>query len=162
MNHPGVPRHGLAVVQLALCGCLIAAYLAAFQLGVIGTVWEPFLGDGTVRVLDSAVSRMVPVPDAVIGAVAYAVEAVLVASGIHGLWRHHPWLGVATAAVVAGLAIAAVGLIALQALVIGAFCSLCLASAALSLAIFTLSRADLVAAWASLRGGSSQVSSSES
>ncbi|HEY9436065.1 MAG TPA: hypothetical protein VI260_31790 [Blastocatellia bacterium] len=57
--HQRAPMIGLACV-----GWFISRYLAAFQLGYIQTVWEPFFGESTVRALTSEVSRSMPVSDA--------------------------------------------------------------------------------------------------
>lgn len=52
----------LPLVALALVGAAIAAYLAAFQVGWITSVWEPFFGSGSRTILHSGVSRLLPVP----------------------------------------------------------------------------------------------------
>lgn len=119
------------VVLLALVGCGVATVLTLFQVAVLDSVWEPFFGDGSRRVLTSALSRALPVPDAALGAVAYLAEAVLTALGR----PDRPKVVLAAAAVAAGLGLAALGLIAAQVFLVGAFCTLCLVSAALSLTI---------------------------
>jgi uncharacterized membrane protein len=119
------------VVVLALVGCAVATVLTLFQVGVLDSVWEPFFGDGSRRVLTSALSRALPVPDAALGAVAYLAEAVLTALGR----PDRPRVVLASAVVAAGLGLAALGLLAAQAFLVGAFCTLCLVSAALSLTI---------------------------
>ena len=119
------------VVVLALVGCGVATVLTLFQVGVLDSVWEPFFGDGSRRVLTSALSRALPVPDAALGAVAYLAEAVLTALGR----PDRPKVVLAAAVVAAGLGLAALGLIAAQVFLVGAFCTLCLVSAALSLTI---------------------------
>jgi uncharacterized membrane protein len=130
----GMSRHSGArpvVVVLALVGCAVATVLALFQVGVLDDVWEPFFGDGSRRVLTSALSRALPVPDAALGAVAYLAEAVLTALGR----PDRPKVVLAAAVVAAGLGLAALGLVAAQVFLVGAFCTLCLVSAALSLTI---------------------------
>jgi uncharacterized membrane protein len=119
------------VVVLALVGCAVATVLTLFQVGVLDDVWEPFFGDGSRRVLTSALSWALPVPDATLGAVAYLVEAVLTALGR----PDRPQVVLAAAVVAAGLGLAALGLVAAQVLLVGAFCTLCLVSTALSLTI---------------------------
>ena len=132
MSGRGPARPG--VVVLALLGCGIATTLALFQAGVLGSVWEPFFGDGSRRVLTSALSQALPVPDAALGAVAYLAEAVLTALGR----PDRPWVVLGAAAVAAGLGLAAVGLVAAQVFLVGAFCTLCLGSAAVSLILAAL------------------------
>jgi len=41
------------MIALAFIGFFLSRYLAAYQLGHIPTAWDPFFGNGTVRVLDS-------------------------------------------------------------------------------------------------------------
>jgi uncharacterized membrane protein len=135
---PSAWRRRLPVVALALAGGGVATVLALFQLGVLGSVWEPFFGEGSRRVLTSSLSRALPVPDAALGVVAYLAEAVLEASGGRERWREHPWLVLATGAVAAGLGVTALGLIAAQVFLVGAFCTLCLVSAVISLLIVGL------------------------
>jgi hypothetical protein len=65
------------MIAAAFIGLLISRYLAAFQLGYIDTIWEPFFADGTVRVLTSEVSRSFPISDAGLGAVAYTLEMLM-------------------------------------------------------------------------------------
>ncbi len=119
------------LVALALLGLAVSAYLAAFQLGFIASPWEPFFGDGSRRVLTSDLSRVLPVPDAVMGASLYLVDAIL---GVALLARPRGLHRVAVTLALIASAGAAVGifLIAYQALVVGAFCTLCLSSAGIS------------------------------
>ena len=125
----------LPVIALSLLGLVVAVTLTLFQVDAIGGVWEPFFGDGSRKVLTSSLSKALPVPDASLGAVAYAVEAVLEAIGGPRRALDHPWIVVAAGVVAAGLGFAALALIATQAFVVGAFCTLCLVSAAISLSV---------------------------
>jgi uncharacterized membrane protein len=136
------------VVVLALAGCGIATALTLYQVGVLGSVWEPFFGDGSRRVLTSALSRALPVPDAALGAAAYLAEAVLAGAGR----PYRPWVVLAGQAVAAGLGLAALGLLAVQAFLVGAFCTLCLVSAALSLTIAALVLPEVPATLTRVRG----------
>ncbi len=125
-RRPG-PRRSLAI--LAVAGCGLAGYLALDQIGVL-RARDPFFGTGTHAVLHSPLSRSLPVPDAAVGALAYAVEAVSVLP-----WAPR-WQPVRRVVyVVTGLALgaAAVVLVLLQAFVVHAWCTLCLVSAAVSL-----------------------------
>jgi uncharacterized membrane protein len=122
------------LVALALVGFAVSAYLAAFQLGVIAAPWDPVFGDGSRLVLTSAISRLLPVPDASIGAAAYAIDAVL---GLALLARPEgpDEIPLALAVVAVGGATVALVLVVLQPLVAHSFCSLCLVSAACSVAL---------------------------
>ncbi len=125
----------LPVVALDAAGLLVSLYLAAWQLGLAPGPWDPLFGAASsARVLRSGIARALPIPDAAVGALAYAIEGALELTGGTDRWRRHPWLPLLTAAVAAGLGLAGVGLVILQAAVVGAFCTLCLCSAALSVA----------------------------
>jgi len=72
----------LPIIALAFFGFLIARYLAAYQLGQIGTVWEPFFSggagkNGTEYIITSDVSRAWPIADAGLGATSYLIEALM-------------------------------------------------------------------------------------
>jgi hypothetical protein len=58
----------LPILILAGVGFCLASYLTAYQFGAIGRVWEPIFGHGSRTVLHSFVSRLLPVPDAAVGA----------------------------------------------------------------------------------------------
>ena len=66
----------LPIVGLALLGFFIARYMAAYQLEHTESVWDPFFGDGTRRILESEVSQKFPVSDAGLGAWSYLVDAM--------------------------------------------------------------------------------------
>lgn len=66
--NPSTWHQRAPIIALGFAGWFISRYLAAVQLGYIDTPWEPFFGEGTVRVLHSDVSRMWPISDAGLGA----------------------------------------------------------------------------------------------
>jgi hypothetical protein len=123
----------LPVLALALAGCGIATYLTLYQVGVFATVWEPFFGNGSTRILKgSALAHLLPLPDAALGALAYLADAL--ADGIGGTdrWRTMPWVVVLLGLVSAALGVTGVLLAIFQPVLFGAYCTLCLASAACS------------------------------
>lgn len=129
-----VAHRPIALVALAAVGFAISAYLAAFELGFVADPWDPFFGDGSRRVLTSAIARLLPVPDATVGAAAYLVDGFL---GVVLLARPRGRLVVASAlALIASAgAVVAFGLVVIQTTVVHALCTLCLASAAVSVAL---------------------------
>jgi uncharacterized membrane protein len=135
---PSSFRSRVPVAALALCGCAISVYLALFQYGVVHSVWDPIFGDGSRKVLTSAVSRLLPVSDATLGAAAYLVEAVLELSGGRRRWHDRPWIVALLGLTAAALALTGVGLVITQPVLTGTFCTLCLTSAALSWVIALL------------------------
>jgi uncharacterized membrane protein len=124
----------VGLVVLAILGVVIASYLTAFQVGLVRHVWDPLFGAGSERVLTSAISRLLPLPDASFGAGAYLLDALLALAIVLDLGPERRLL-LALAGVATLGALASVVLIVLQPLVAHAFCSLCLASAAISIAL---------------------------
>ncbi|GAB2969010.1 vitamin K epoxide reductase family protein [Nocardioides montaniterrae] len=129
-------RHLLAA-GLALAGSVLAAYLTLVQTDTVRSAWDPFFGTGTERVLHSSVTGLLPVPDALLGAVAYAGEAALLVLTVTRFGRRR-WLTLLLEAGTVGFALAGLGLVAVQAFVVHAWCTLCLASALLSWTILLL------------------------
>jgi hypothetical protein len=141
---PSAWRARLPAVVLAVLGFLIATYLAAFQAGAIGDAWDPVFGDGSRRVLGWGAA--LPVPDAALGALGYLAEVVLGLAGGTERWQVRPRVVLAYGVVVAGMAVAAVVLVALQVVVLRTGCTLCVASAAISFAIAALAFPEVRAA----------------
>ncbi len=123
----------LPIVALAFLGFLIAGYLSLYQLDVFATVWEPFFGDGSEKVLNSAISHVLPIPDAALGAFAYLVDVVAGVIGGRGRWRTMPWVVIVFGIAVGPLGVVSIMLVVFQPVLLGAWCTLCLASAVISL-----------------------------
>ena len=131
--NPSTWHQRAPMIVLGFVGWLISRYLAAFQLGYISSVWDPLFGEGTRRVLTSEVSRMMPVSDAGLGAFAYTVEFLMAWMGGRTRWRTMPWMVTFFFIVVVPLGLTHVTLVILQPVVVGAWCTLCLAAAFLML-----------------------------
>jgi hypothetical protein len=129
---------------------MISRYLAAYQLGYIQTVWEPFFDPGTSAVLTSDVSKAFPVPDAGLGAFAYSLET-LSCFGCEKRWRTQPWLVLLFGLLTVPLALTSVILIMLQPVVVGAWCTLCLLNAFLMLIPIAFALDEVAATWQFLR-----------
>ena len=125
----------LPIVLLALVGAGIATYLALFQYEVIGTVWEPFFGDGSETILTSPTSFVLPVSDAALGALSYLADAVTGVIGGRGRWRTMPWIVIVFGVAVGPLGAISILLVIAQPVLYDAFCTLCLGSALISLAM---------------------------
>jgi len=133
--NPSSWRQRLPIVGLALAGTAIALYLALYQWGVLGWVWEPFFGDGSARILDSWVSKVLPIPDAALGAAGYLLDAATGAIGGHARWKTMPWVVILFGVAVGPLGAVSVLLVVLQPVLFEAWCTLCLASAVVSIAM---------------------------
>lgn len=134
-GNPSTWRQRLPIVAVALAGFGIATYLSLFQLDVIADVWEPFFGDGSRTVLTSRVSYVLPVPDAALGAFGYLLDAVTGMIGSTDRWRTMPWMVVLFGIAVGPLGAVSVLLVILQPVMFDSFCTLCLASAVISVAM---------------------------
>ena len=134
-TNPSAWGQRLPIVVVALVGFGIATYLTLFQYGVVDTVWEPFFGDGSATVLESSLSRVLPISDGALGALGYLADAISgVLFGVQR-WRRHPWIVVLFGVAVGPLGLTSVLLVIAQPLLYDAYCTLCLASAAISLAM---------------------------
>lgn len=133
--NPATWSQRLPIVGLALVGFAIATYLTLYQVEVLDTVWEPFFGDGSETILNSSVSHILPVPDAALGAFGYLLDAVAGAIGGTERWRTMPWIVILFGFAVGPLGAVSVVLVIFQPVLFDSFCTLCLASAVISLAI---------------------------
>jgi nucleoside-diphosphate-sugar epimerase/uncharacterized membrane protein len=148
----------LPVIILAFIGLYVSRYLAAYQLGQIETVWEPFFAgsaadpqNGTEEIITSSVSRAWPLPDAGIGAVTYMLEILTGIIGTSQRWRTMPWLVVLFGVMIVPLGAVSIAFIIIQPIVIGTWCTLCLIAAAAMLVQIPYSLDELVATGQFLR-----------
>jgi len=118
------------IIAMAFLGFFLSRYLAAYQLGHIPYPWDPFFGDGTRRVLDSEISKAWPISDAGLGAVSYMLEALSGLMGGRNRWRTMPWMVVMFGVLVVPLGVVSIVLVILQPVAVGAWCTLCLVTAA--------------------------------
>jgi uncharacterized membrane protein len=127
----------LPIIGLAALGFVIAAWLALYQVReqapFVMTVWEPFFGNGSEVILNSWVSELLPVSDAALGALGYLADAVTGGIGGRRRWRTMPWLVVLFGLFVGPLGAVSVLLVILQPVLFDAWCTLCLATAAISI-----------------------------
>ncbi len=133
--NPSTWEQRLPIVGLAVVGFVIASYLALYQWRVFGSVWEPFFGSGSRTILNSRISYILPIPDAALGAFGYLLDAVTGALGGTDRWRRVPWLVIIFGVAVGPLGVASVLLVILQPVMFDAFCTLCLGSAVISVAM---------------------------
>jgi Vitamin K epoxide reductase family len=143
-SNPTSYRKRALLAVLAFAGLLVAAYLTLYQWDA-WPVWDPFF-DAT-KVLDLTK----PVPDALAGVAAYGSELLLLALGGRDRWQRLPWACLALAAILSIGAVVSIALIIIQPTVAGGWCTLCLVSAAISLALFFLGIDEGRAAWQHVR-----------
>jgi hypothetical protein len=133
------------IIAMAFVGFFLSRYLAAYQLGHIAYPWDPFFGDGTRRVLDSEISKAWPISDAGLGAVSYMLEALSGLMGGQNRWRTMPWMVLMFGVLVVPLGMVSIVLVVLQPVAVGAWCTLCLITAAAMLIMITPAIDEIVA-----------------
>lgn len=129
----------IPIIVLAVLGGVAATWLALFQQGVTDSVFEPFFGDGTREIVrESGFSQAFerfPIGDAALGALGYLADAVTGAIGGTDRWRTMPWIVVIFGAFVGPFGAISVMLTIFQPVLYGSFCTLCLFSGVVSLAM---------------------------
>jgi hypothetical protein len=143
-HNPTTYRRRARLAVLAFIGLLVALYLTLYQWDA-WPVWDPFFT--AEKVLDLSE----PVPDALAGVAAYGSELLLLALGGQDRWQRLPWACLALGAVLTTGAVVSIALIILQPALTGTFCTLCLVSAFVSLALFGLGIGEARAAWQHVR-----------
>lgn len=135
----------LPTVAVAMLGGAVATYLALYQLGAFPTVWEPFFGQGSERVLHSFIVQMLPIPDALVGVAGYGAEVLTGLIGGRARWRTRPWMVAAYVLVVWLMAGTSVLLLIVQPVFVGAWCTMCIASAVVSIVLVGPTLGELLA-----------------
>lgn len=135
-SNPSAWTQRLPIIALAVIGLFVSRYLAAYQLGHVEGVWEPFFAggagpkNGTEEVVTSDLSRAWPVPDAAVGALTYVLEILTGIVGARRRWRTMPWLVLLFGLMIAPLGVISITFIVIQPIMIGTWCTLCLIAAA--------------------------------
>lgn len=133
------------IIVLGLIGFFLSRPMAAYQLGHIESVWEPFFSPGTEAVLNSEISKMFPVSDAGLGAAAYLIEVLSTFMGDERRWRTMPWMVAIFGLAVVPLGVTSIILVMMQPLAVGTWCTLCLIAAAAMLIMVPFALDEVVA-----------------
>lgn len=148
----------LPIIALAFVGLLISRYLAAYQLGHVDGVWEPFFTglpsdprNGTEEIITSDVSRAWPVPDAGLGALTYLLEILVGLIGSARRWRTMPWVVLVFGVMIVPLGAVSITFIVIQPILLGTWCTLCLITAAAMLVQIPYSVDELIATFQFLK-----------
>ena len=150
--NPSAWTQRLPIIATALIGLFVARYLAAYQLGYIPQVWDPFFDgsvtdpqNGTEEVITSAVSKAFPVSDAALGGYTYLLEILTGLVGAKARWRTMPWLVVLFGLMIAPLGITSIFFVIIQPIVIGTWSIVALIGAAAILIQIPYSLDELIA-----------------
>lgn len=149
----------LPIIVLAIVGLYVSRYLAAYQLGYIPGVWDPFFAasspmdprNGTEDIVTSWVSKAWPVSDAAVGGYTYVLEILTGIVGSRLRWRTMPWLVVLFGLMIAPLGITSIFFIIIQPVVIGTWSIIALVGAAAVLIQIPYSLDELLATLQFLR-----------
>jgi uncharacterized membrane protein len=133
------------IIILGWIGFFGSRYLTAYQLGYIDHVWDPFFGNGSEKVLTSAVSQSFPISDAGLGTISYTIEVLMGYMGMPNRWRTMPWMVAFFGFLVIPLGITSIVLIILQPVAVGFWCSVCLLTAVAMLIMVPLTLDEVVA-----------------
>ncbi|WP_308160238.1 vitamin K epoxide reductase family protein [Arsukibacterium indicum] len=143
----------LPIIILAFIGFFISAYMAAYQLGHIDTIWDPFFGgaiagdgkNGTAEIITSSVSEAWPIPDAGAGALVYLFEILVGVAGSRSRWRTMPWLVILFGFLIVPMGVVSITFIIIQPIILGTWCTLCLIAASVMLLQIPFSLDELIA-----------------
>lgn len=133
------------MIGLAFAGLLVSRYLAAYQLGYVQEVWDPFFGEGTRRVLDSEMSHGWPISDAALGVFAYTFEFLMLFMGGPARWRTMPWMVTFFGILVVPLGLVHIFLVSSQPVVVGAWSTPALLAALIMIPMIPLAVDEVVA-----------------
>ena len=154
----------LPIALLGLVGLLISRVLTAYQLGHVEFAWDPFFAgnstdpkNGTEEIITSSVSKAWPVPDAGLGTIAYVLEVLMAVMGSRDRWRTMPWMVAFFGILVIPLGVISIYFIIIQPVMLGTWCTLCLAAALAMLIMIPFAIDEVVAMgqylwWAHCRG----------
>ena len=143
--NPSTWHQRAPMIGLGFLGWLVSRYLAAYQLRHIPTAWDPFFGDGTIRVLDSEVSKAWPISDAGLGSLSYMIEALSGFMGDRVRWRTMPWMVLMFFFLVVPLGVTSIVLVVMQPVMVGAWCTICLVTAVAMLIMIPLTLDEVIA-----------------
>jgi nucleoside-diphosphate-sugar epimerase len=148
----------IPIIALAVLGLYVSRYLAAYQLGHIPDVWDPFFDgsptdpqNGTEEIITSWVSEAWPVSDAAVGGYTYLLEILTGIVGSRMRWRTMPWLVVLFGLMIAPLGITSIFFIIIQPLAIGTWSVIALIGAVAMLVQIPYSLDELLATLQFLR-----------
>jgi hypothetical protein len=156
--NPSAWTQRLPIIALAIVGLYVSRYLAAYQLGHIPAVWDPFFTgspsdpqNGTEEIITSWVSKAWPVSDAAVGGYTYLLEILTGIVGSRMRWRTMPWLVVLFGLMIAPLGVTTIFFIIIQPVLIGTWSTIALIGAAAVLVQIPYSLDELLATLQFLR-----------
>lgn len=146
--NPSAWSQRIPIVVLGIFAMFVALYLSAWQFEWVDSVWDPVFGDGTEKVLDSELSHLFPIPDALLGALGYLIDWVFGIVGGTRRYKTMPWT-----VVVLGIGIIPFGMTSIflglaMPTIVGAGCFLCAVNAVIAVVMIPFAWDEI---WLSLR-----------
>lgn len=133
------------MIVTGFIGFIVSRYLAAYQLGYLDSVWDPFFDSSSKQVLNSSMSHSLPFSDAGLGSLAYTFEFLMGFMGSPSRWRTMPWMVTFFGILVMPLGLVHIFLVISQPLTVGAWCFFCLIAAGVMLPMIPLEIDEVVA-----------------
>lgn len=138
--NPSAWSQRLPIIVLGFVGMCIAGYLSAYQFGWVSRVWDPVFGsESTARVLESPVSKLFPVSDALLGALGYLGDWVFGAIGGTKRYKTMPWVVVVFGIFIIPFGGTSIALGLIMPTMVGSWCFLCLVNLALAIVFIPMS-----------------------
>ena len=140
----------LPIIALGAIGLILSRILAAYQLGHVDGIWEPFFSspsglNGSEYIVTSDVSKAWPIADGGLGAMSYMFEILMGVMGSRLRWRTMPWMVALFGLVVGPLGVVSIYFIIIQPIAIGTYCTICLMAALAMLVMIPFSLDEIVA-----------------
>jgi uncharacterized membrane protein len=136
MTHSPSIAQRTAISILIFVGFCISTYLGLFQLHVLHSVWDPIFTVGSIQVLESSLSKALPLPDSLLGAFGYFCEFITFLLGSTQRFGRGSWILFLYSLIALGMGAVSVGLVFYQTLIVQNWCTLCLVSALISMRLF--------------------------
>jgi uncharacterized membrane protein len=143
--NPSAWGQRIPLAVIGFVGFCVAMYLAFYQLHIVDSVWDPFFGESTEKVLTSGVSKKFPIPDALLGAFGYVLDVVTGLIGGTDRWKTKPWIVIVFGMAVGPLGLVSIFLVIAQPVLVGYWCTLCLCSAVISVVMISPAMDELLA-----------------
>ena len=124
--NPSAWSQRIPIVVLGFVAMGIALYLAAYHFGWVDSLWDPVFGEGTEEVLDSDLSHLFPVSDALLGSIGYLIDWVFGLVGGTKRWKTMPWTVIVLGIGIIPFGFTTVALTLSMGSIVGAWCFLCL------------------------------------
>jgi uncharacterized membrane protein len=146
--NPSAWGQRIPIIVLGIFAMFVALYLAAWQFEWVDSVWDPVFGDGTEKVLDSKLSHLFPIPDALLGALGYLIDWVFGIVGGTRRYKTMPWTVVVLGIGIIPFGMTSIFLALAMPTIVGAGCFLCALNAVIAVVMIPFAWDEI---WLSLR-----------